>query len=303
GVITTYEYEVTPQGRETVIPVPVSVCESCRDLYCPKISISFVLNLLCLLSLAGAIYCFFLLNWVAFFASLGFAVCLRFLGIFLDKRANRWMKRSLGQIEIYHKVFERYPDTIIRLLKSGWQVSAANWVSQLAATGLFLFVVFLGPGVAFYLLTRGNEPAAPKLPPERPAAVIQPLQPNDSHPQFSLSNLKIAKDGESFEVDWTMESELVPLARDSVLYIVVRPAKQSSMMSLVEDLFWLETGQKNGTLYAEIRQFQFNAITNDVLSDGCEVYLALADFKERHYKVSNSVTYGDVVPTQPLAKP
>lgn len=142
-----------------------------------------------------------------------------------------------------------------------------------------------------------------------PKAKSSPLlTAKSSHPKFRLSNLRIARDEkhkwkEASSVDWELQSSIASLLKRRTLYLIVRPGDGEAMAVVFDILRLLEQGVKQGTISGDVSKLSFEARECKVLSNGCEIYVAVIESQrngqKHHYRVSNSAIHGDVAPTEP----
>jgi hypothetical protein len=106
-------------GRETIIPVPASVCHDCqRRLFQSQSNPS--LYVFATVFWAVIVFASFLFHWAC-------GVVAVFCGIVLWRvfasnsaaRKQQTIKETLGSIPIYRKVFETYPDALVVIQQAG----------------------------------------------------------------------------------------------------------------------------------------------------------------------------------------
>lgn len=98
-------------GRDTVIPLPVCVCEQCRtrQFRAPPVSL---LKWSGLLSFLFGL-CLFLVDWTFAIAMLACGLSLRICASALYQRHQGFLKRSLERVPVYKQLFKKYPDAIV----------------------------------------------------------------------------------------------------------------------------------------------------------------------------------------------
>lgn len=107
------EKVVNYHGRETVIPVPVSMCFQCqRNLL--REPPTAKLKLVGTLVLIGGIGALFFGYWsIAVIAAIC-GLALRVVAMTLQNRQHAGIKQMLSNVPIYQRIFEKYPDAVVR---------------------------------------------------------------------------------------------------------------------------------------------------------------------------------------------
>lgn len=102
------------RGRDLVVPVPIRLCRTCRDVHLPGLH-GHVLVVVGLVSTLMALPLLAWSGWIALGAALA-GPLLALIGWCLLRRRQRQLIALLSHVPEYGQLFEKYEDAVIRLV-------------------------------------------------------------------------------------------------------------------------------------------------------------------------------------------
>jgi hypothetical protein len=106
------EGSVEHHGRDLVVPVPIRVCEPCRDMI-PSLASGRGMRIVAAVGLGLSVLCLILVPWTLAVAMTVLSVALFVASRILPAIRQKSLRTVLARVSAYAELFDKYPDAAI----------------------------------------------------------------------------------------------------------------------------------------------------------------------------------------------